>query len=69
MIEASALLSLVIYIIVLGLVVWLILYIINMIPLPEPFGRIARIVLIVLAVLILINLLLGLVGSPIVRFR
>lgn len=59
----SALITLVIYIVVLGLVTWLLLYIIDTIPLPEPFNRVARVLVIVVACLILIVLLLGLVGE------
>jgi preprotein translocase subunit SecE len=59
----SALLSLVLYIIVLGLIYWLLDYLIRTIPIPDPFGRVARIILVVVAVLIIIMLLLSLVGD------
>ena len=47
--------------ILIGLVVWLLLWLIDQIPLPDPFGRMARIVVIVVGVLIVILLLLQLV--------
>lgn len=59
----GALITLLIYYIVLGLVAWLVLYVIDVIPLPDPFNRIARVVVIVVCVLVLIMLLLQLVGS------
>jgi hypothetical protein len=59
----GALVSLTIYLVVVGLVVALLLYIIDVIPLPEPFHRVARIAVIVLACLIVIVLLLGLIGE------
>lgn len=61
----ESLISLLVYILVLGIVLWLALYIIGVIPLPEPFGQVARVVIIVIGCLILILLLLGLVdGLP-----
>jgi hypothetical protein len=58
----SALIYLVIYIVVLSLVVWLLLYLIDAIPLVEPFHRVARVAIIVIAVLIVIVLLLNFIG-------
>jgi len=69
MIEAGALVSFLVYIIVIGLVFWLLWWLLAQVGLPEPFNKVARIVLSVVAVLILINILLGIVGSPIIRFR
>jgi hypothetical protein len=69
MIEASALVSFLVYIIVIGLVFYLLWWLLAQVGLPEPFNRVARIVLAVVAVLVLINLLLSLVGTPIVKWR
>lgn len=52
-----------IYFLVLCIVLGLVWWIITQLPLPEPFGRIARVVFIVVAVILLIYLLLGLVGT------
>lgn len=57
------LVNLVVYILVLGLVLWLLQYLINYLPMPEPFRRIANIVLVVIGVVLLIGLLLSLVGE------
>ena len=64
----GTLITIIIYCLVLGLIVWLLNYLIDVIPLQEPFARIARIVVIVLAVLIVIMLLLSLVDSGPLRF-
>lgn len=61
----GALIHLVIYLIVIGIIVWLLLYLIDAIPLPEPFNRVARVCIIVLSVLIVILLLLQLVGTDV----
>jgi hypothetical protein len=53
------LVSLLIGLIVLG-VIW---YIIQLLPLPEPFGRIAQIVVVAIALIWLIYVLAGLVGG------
>jgi uncharacterized protein YhhL (DUF1145 family) len=62
----EGLIYLVIYVIVIALVIWLLLWLIEQLPLPEPFGRVARIVLLVVGILIVILLLLqfaGIVGG------
>lgn len=59
----SSLLVLLIYIIVIGLILWLALWVIGQLPLPAPFGQVARVIIVVIAVLILIIMLLNLVGG------
>jgi len=59
----GALITLIIYIIILGLLVWLVNYVVDAIPLGEPFNRLAKILIIVVAVIIVIALLLQLVGG------
>jgi hypothetical protein len=55
----AGLIHLVIYIVIVGLVVWLLLWLIDTVPLPDPFNRIARVVIIVVGVLIVILALLN----------
>ena len=57
------LLLFVIYLIIIGLVFWLIQYVLGMLPLPEPFPMIIRVVLAVVLVIIVILMLLNLVGG------
>lgn len=66
----ESLVYLVIYLIVIGIVIWLLTYLIDAIPLPEPFNRVARIAILVIGVLIVIVLLLqfaGLMGGGVPR--
>ena len=58
----TSLIMLVVYIIVIGLVLWLLNYLIDVIPLPEPFNRVAKIAILVIGVLIIILLLLQFIG-------
>ena len=46
-----------------GLVIWLLTYLVDAIPLPEPFYRVARIATLVISVLTVILLLLQFVGA------
>jgi hypothetical protein len=59
----TSLVYFVIYLIVIGLIVGLLLYLIDQIPLPEPFHRIARVAVIAIGVLIVILLLLNFIGA------
>ena len=63
-ISVEGLLSFVIWMIVVGLVFWLLLWLISYCALPEPFAKVAKIVLAVVGVFMIINLLLGLAGTP-----
>jgi hypothetical protein len=61
----GTLIYLVIYLVVIGLIIWLLLYLIDVVPLPEPFNKVARVVIIVVGVIIVILLLLQLIeGGP-----
>lgn len=67
MVSLGSLVSVVLYLIVGGLIVWLLLWLISYCGLPQPFDKIARIVVVVFAVLIIISVLLSLTGNPIIR--
>ena len=58
----SALITLVVYLLVLGILWYLADYVIRAIPVPDPPARIIRIVLVVIFCLIAIVLLLNLIG-------
>jgi len=51
-------------IVVLGLILWLLLWFIGYIGLPEPFNNIAKVLIALVAVIYLINLLLSISGQP-----
>lgn len=58
----ASLIQLVIWIVVLGLVFWLLNYLIDTIPLPDPFHKVAKVIIAVVAVLIILVLVLQLLG-------
>lgn len=67
----NALLTLVVYAIILGIFVWLVHYLVDTIPIAEPFGRIAKIGVTVIAVVVILMLLLSVVNDSAIlpRFR
>lgn len=69
MLSAAALVNILIWIIILGCIFGLLWWLIGYVGLPEPFNKVARIVIAVVAVLVLINVLLGVVGEPFVRLH
>jgi hypothetical protein len=58
----GALITLIIYLLVLGLLYWLVIYVLDSVPIPDPPNRIIKIALMVLMVIIVIVLLLNLIG-------
>lgn len=68
MISVQGAVSVVIYLIVGGLVFWLLWWLINFVNPPEPFKKVASVILAILAVLVVIGALLSFVGGvPIFR--
>lgn len=66
----NELVSIMIYLFIIGGVCWLLWWLIGYIGLPEPFNKIARVIIAVVAVLLCINLLLSLGGGqPFIRLR
>jgi hypothetical protein len=57
-----------VWLIVAGLIFWLLNWLIGYVGLADPFAKIAKVILGVLAVLLVINILLGLVGMAPVKF-
>jgi hypothetical protein len=60
----AAVVNFIVWILVLGALYWLVIYVIDTIPVPEPANRIAKLVLTVLVSLAMILMLLQLVGVP-----
>ena len=58
----DGLVGLLILVLVLGIVVWLVIWLIDTIPLPDPFGRIAKVLIAVIALLIILARALPLLG-------
>lgn len=68
MISITAAVSVFIYLLVAGLIFWLMYWLLGVVAPPEPFHKIATVVLAVLAVLVVIGILLSLVGGqPVFR--
>jgi FtsH-binding integral membrane protein len=57
-----SLITLIIYLAVVGLLYWLVIYAVDTIPIPDPPARIIKIVAMVILVLVIIILLLNLIG-------
>lgn len=68
MISISAAVYVIVYLLVAGLIFWLLWFLISYIAPPEPFRKIANVVLMILAVMVVIGILLSLIGGqPIFR--
>lgn len=63
MISLSGLVSIVVYLIVAGLILWLLWWLVGYVGLPEPFRKVANVVLAVVAVLIVIGILLSMLNG------
>lgn len=62
-VSGSSLINGVIWLVVIGLICWLLWWLISYIGPPEPFAKVARVIVALIAVIILINFLLGLTDS------
>jgi predicted tellurium resistance membrane protein TerC len=68
MISLSGAVTVIVYLIVAGLIFGLLWWLIGYCGLPQPFDKVARVVVAVLSVLVVIGILLSLVGgSPLFR--
>lgn len=63
MISLEGVVRLVLYLVVAGLILYLLHFLIGYAGLPEPFAKVAKVILMVVAVLIVVGLLLSLVGG------
>jgi hypothetical protein len=59
----------VVYLIVTGLIFWLLWRLLAYCNVPEPFNKVARVLLAILAALVVINVLLDLVGMSLFRWH
>lgn len=67
-ISGQGLVEAVVWLIVIGIVFWVLWWGLGKIGLPEPFNKVATVVLILAAVLVVCNILLGLVGHPLIKW-
>ena len=68
MVSGSALMAILLQLVIFGLIAWVLWWGLAKIGLPEPFNKIATVILVVVIVIFLVNLLLGLGGHPLVRW-
>jgi len=68
MFSLQSLVQIIVYLIVGGLIFWLLWWLVDYIGLPEPFNKVARVVLAIFAVLFVIGVLLHLTGVQVVRW-
>lgn len=67
MITLSTLFSVVIWLLIAGVIYWLVTWLIAQIGVPEPFNKIIRIIIALIVFVIALNALLMLVGTPLIR--
>jgi hypothetical protein len=68
-ISLSGAVTIVVYLVVAGLVFWLLWWLVNYINPPDPFKKVANVILAILAVLVAIGILLSLTGGAGPIFR
>jgi len=69
MISLSGAVTVVVYLVVVGMVFWLLWWLVNYVAPPEPFRKIANVILAILAVMVVIGILLSMVGGQGTLFR
>lgn len=68
-ISGNAVISAVLWIVIIGVIFWLLNYLIDYVALQPPFAKVAKIILMIAAIVLLINALLTLVGKPFINWR
>jgi len=68
-VSVDGLISLVVYLVILALIFWVIWWFIGYVGVPEPFNKVIRVVIGLVALLVVISLLLGLLGHPVIVLR
>lgn len=67
-ISGSALISSLVWVLCMGLVFWLLLWLLSYLAPPEPFMKIGKALLAIVAVIFLINLIMGIAGHPFITY-
>ena len=68
MIATTGLVGLLVTLVVAGLIFWLLFWFIGFVGLPEPFNKVALVILALVAVIFLIDLLMRVGGHPLLRY-
>jgi hypothetical protein len=69
MIPLAEMVSLVIYVVIIALVFWAVLWFIGYVGIPEPFNKVAKVIVGVVALLVVVNLLLTMAGHPLIGIK
>ena len=64
---SSSLLSMIVTLVVAGLIFWLVLWFVDYVGVPQPFNKVIKVVVGLVVFIFLVNLLLGLSGTPLFR--
>lgn len=67
-ISGSQILGLLLQVVIVGVIVWVLFWGLGKIGLPEPFNKIATVLIVILACVFVINALLSLMGSGFIRW-
>lgn len=67
-ISGESLINALIWLVVAGLILWVLYWGLGEINPPEPWKKVAKVILVLITVVVLINILLSLVGKPLIRF-
>lgn len=67
-IEGGAVIQAIILLVCLGLVFWLLYWLVDYVAMPEPFNKVARVILAIAAVIVLINCIMSLAGKPFIQW-
>ena len=59
----GGLVNLIVYLLVVGILIGLVYYVVDAIPIPQPINRIVKIAIVVIAALVVIILLLDMIGA------
>lgn len=70
MISGEGAINAVVWLVVAGVIFWLLWWLVGYCALPEPFNKVARVVLVlaIAAVVVLINVLMSLAGHPMIHW-
>ena len=67
MISGSALLTLLVTLVIVGLIFWLTIWFVDYAGVPEPFNKVIKVIVGLVVLVYLINVLLGMSGTPLLR--
>jgi uncharacterized membrane protein len=67
-ISGQSLVNAVIWVLIAGLIFWLLNWLISYVGVPEPFNKIAKVIIAIVAVVMLINALLTVAGKPFINW-